>query len=199
MPIEYSAKPKGKAALPLLGRLGLVDPDVQCERRFDWLFLPDSKEMSVGEARVAAALIEHCRHTKSAHPRKAACTCEAMFADERVRRGISRRLEFDFWLPNFGVAIEFDGRQHFTRERGVTFEYYEGGFPFDIAAWAARCAKNVQDPDPPCRDWVRAFRDTVRDFRARAHGVCLMRLYYRDTSLATCDLKNLIDNARARA
>jgi hypothetical protein len=102
-----------------------------------------------------------------------------MLSDERAI-GRARTLELDFWLPAFGIAIEFDERQHFTRERRISLGLYKGTFPFDTERWLKLCSDGVADPDPPCRDWQRAFRDSVRDIRSRAAGLPLLRVYHRD-------------------
>jgi hypothetical protein len=178
--VVCAEKPKGKAALPLQNFLREVDPEVQCERRFEWLFLPKQAELFPAEGDVRDALIAHCRENREKHRFKTACDPDTLLVDQTVR-GRSRILEIDFYLPKHGLAIEFDERQHFTLERRASLAAYPGkDFPFDISKWSDLCSKSVIDYTPPCRDWQRAFRDSVRDIRCRAHGVPLIRIYYRD-------------------
>jgi hypothetical protein len=170
--------PKGQAARPLWNALKRLDPSVECEKTFDWLFVPGPDQRMRHESEVHAALVEHCRTTRTTHPKKSNCNCDGLYAMTPIGR--ARTLEFDFFLPQSGVAIEFDERQHFTKERRLTLNFYATDFPFDVERWKLLCSDRIVDPVPPCRDWQRAFRDTIRDFRAKAHGVKLLRIYYQD-------------------
>ena len=171
----HAARPKGRAAIPLWMALKKLDPQVQCELRFDWLFVPGPQDRSAQEAEVHAALVAHCRSTKSTHVRKSGCDCDRIY---EAPTGRSRSLEFDFFLPSRSLAIEFDERQHFTLERQITLNLYTGRYPFDVKRWKSllSCSASIVDPDPPCRDWQRAYRDAIRDFRARAQGIKLKRI-----------------------
>lgn len=173
-------RPKGKAAIPLHEVLKRIDPNVQCERQFEWLFLPKAEELLPAEAAIQIKLVEHCRDTRHRHPRKSTCDPDELFSDVR-NQGRTRRLELDFYLPSLNIAIEFDERQHFTAERQTALNAYPDlAFPFELARWASLCSDRVIDYDPPGRDWHRAFRDSVRDIRAREHNIPLLRLYYAD-------------------
>lgn len=182
MGVQWKATPGGKLSRHLFPLLKALDPDLQCERTFEWLFLPRAAERTALEIRLARTLIDHCWATRGRHPRKILCDPDVLFADGRIT-GRSRRLEFDFYLPRFNVAVEFDERQHFTDERRRTLELYDF-IPdgFDLNRWMALCSPRIIDAFPPCRDWERAYRDAVRDLRARANGMPLVRLYYRDFS-----------------
>lgn len=173
---------KGKAAIPLLKNLRIIDPNIRWEETFDWLFLPKSSERLKQEILILEALQEDCRQNKDQFTNnKKNCLYENIYSQDERIKGITRKLEFDFYLPNFNLAIEFDEKQHFTRERELTFEYYpDNGFSYDIQRWQELCSMEKNDPDPPCRDWQRAFRDAVRDLRARENGLPLLRLYVKD-------------------
>jgi hypothetical protein len=193
----FSTTPKGYASRPLFQALRRFDSSIQCERCFDWLFLPRSGERLSEETKVLSALREHCRRTKITHARKSKCNCDTIYDDGAIK-GISRRLELDFFLPKRNVAVEYDERQHFTKERRLTLEFYDlGNYPFDVDRWSSLCSDKIIDPDPPCRDWQRAFRDTVRDFRAREHGVRLIQLYYRDFDALILSQRQGIDRLAA--
>jgi hypothetical protein len=191
----FSLKPKGKAALSLWQHLQEIDPDVQCEKRFDWLFLPKEHECHPDEQKVRDALIKHCKDTKHLHPKKALTDHSTMFADKSIRVN-GRAIHLDFYLPKYGMAIEYDERQHFTEERSVALQSYpDADFPFSLADWKSRCSPAIQDPDPPYRDWQRAYRDSIRDLRARRHGVKLLRIAHGDynSEIKRSDCITLID------
>jgi hypothetical protein len=189
---EWSGIPRGKACIPILQILRDIDPDTQCESKFPWLFVPRENEFAGLERRVASELRTHCCQTRHRHPVKAKCDPDKLFAK------MARRLEFDFFLPRLNTAVEFDERQHFTEERRVTLECYRGlEVAFDRERWAQLCSPKIQDPDPPCRDWRRAFRDAVRDIRATQQGLRLVRIYEDDFNSAKCADVGALDRLRA--
>jgi len=97
-------------------------------------------------------------------------------------------------LPKYNLAIEFDELQHFTRERQLTFKYYpDNGFSYDVSKWQELCSMGKNDPYPPCRDWQRAFRDAVRDLRARENNLPLLRLYLNDFNEKTLKKEETFD------
>lgn len=175
-------KIKGKKAIPLLNNLRKIDHTVRWEQTFDWLFLPKSNERLKQETQILDALREDCRQNKNRFSNnKKNCRCEDIYSQDEKIIGITRKLEFDFYLPKFNLAIEFDELQHFTHERQLTFQYYpDSGFSYDVSRWKELCSMGKNDPDPPCRDWQRAFRDAVRDLRAHKNGLPLLRLYVND-------------------
>lgn len=198
----WKATPGGKLSRQLHDLLKTIDPEVQCERTFDWLYFPKGAERTATETKIADALIAHCRSQRERHARKALCDPAGLFVDPRIA-GRSRRLEFDFYLPSFHVAVEFDERQHFTDERRCTLELYDS-VPegFDLNRWMTLCSPRILDAFPPCRDWERAYRDTVRDLRAQANGLPLIRLYYRDFSARSvphAEMQSTVEQSIARA
>jgi hypothetical protein len=193
---QWSDKPKGSACRAIFQLLRGIDPEVQCERKFDWLFVPRANERSELEKQVFSALREHCRQRKDRHPVKATCDPDALLADAKIKAR-ARVLEVDFFLPSLNTAVEFDEKQHFTDERKISLQCY-GSLPvgFSMKRWIGLCSPNIQDPDPPCRDWVRAFRDAVRDIRAAQHGIKLVRIYYRDFGKSECAAPGAGDRLR---
>lgn len=193
---KYADKPKGKAALPLLELLRQLDPKVQCERQFDWLYLPKESELLPEELVVRNELIDHCRRTRMNHPKKSLCNPDSLLSDQ-ASKGRARMLELDFFLPQYGLGVEFDERQHFTVERKIALAAYPAtDFPFDRTKWAELCSDSILDYDPPCRDWQRAFRDSVRDFRCKANNLTLLRIFYRELPEA---IKARMENATSLA
>lgn len=181
-PIKKGAKVKGKAALPLYETLKVIDPEVIPEHQFAWLYLPRSEERTLVENKILKALQDHCIWTRGDYRNaKSKAKPANIYADDNKITGLTRKLEYDFYLPSFNVVIEFDELQHFTEERKITFDNYPSeGFSFDVLRWTALCDMKRNDGDPPERDWQRAFRDSVRDLRARDQGIPLIRLFVKD-------------------
>lgn len=197
--LDKLMKMKGKAAIPLLEQLKNIDPDIHCEKTFDWLFVPKKDERLDIENKILEALQNDCKENKSRFStKKKECVCEEdIYANDDKIKGTVRKLEFDFYLPNYNIAIEFDELQHFTHERGITFAHYpEDGFSYDIERWKKLCEMKKNDSDPPCRDWQRAFRDAVRDIRARENGISLIRLCVKDFNKKTFEDNVTIDKLK---
>lgn len=173
---------RGKAGIPLLRQLKIIDPNVQTEVKFDWLFLPKSNERTGQEDKIIKALWEDCQVRGESKFKNKKCSYEDIYVNDSSIKGVSRKLEFDFYLPKYNVAIELDENQHFTIERGITFDFYKKeNFIFDISEWKNRCFKlKKKDSDPLTRDWKRAFRDAIRDIRARENKLPLLRLYIKN-------------------
>jgi hypothetical protein len=180
MACESSPKPKGRAAILFWESLKSVFPDVQCERRFDWLALPIGDRASEIEANVRTALVDHCRETMlaQANPKKL-CTPELLA--EKLAQPSRPKLELDFYVPSLSLAFEFDEKQHFTAERAASLRCYQGNVHthFNTEEWIDKCnAIRAVDTDPIWRDWYRAYRDAVRDIRAAKNSVTLIRYAY---------------------
>lgn len=180
--INKKTKVKGKAALPLFEVLKTIDPDVSPEYQFPWLFLPKSEERMPVENEILKSLQSHCVATRGDYKNaKRKANPDNIYTDDSKIKGLTRKLEFDFYLPSFNVVIEFDELQHFTVERAVTLEHYPAeNFSFDVNRWKILCEMKKKDADPPERDWQRAFRDAIRDLRARKNGISLIRLFVKD-------------------
>jgi len=187
---------RGKAGIPLLKQLEIIDPNVQTEVKFDWLFLPNSNERTEQERRIIKALWKDCKVRGKTKFKNKSCNYEDIYTNDSNIKGASRKLEFDFYLPKFNIAIELDENQHFTLERGITFDFYKNDeFLFDIQEWKDRCLKlKKKDSDPLSRDWRRAFRDAIRDLRARDNNLPLLRLYIKNV-----DGKAFEDKANIRS
>jgi hypothetical protein len=190
---EWSDKPKGKACAHIANLLRQIDPALQYERSFDWLFVPTTRERTDEEHKVFSALLDHCQTRRHRHHKKALCDPGKLLSDASIG-GAARRIQVDFFLPSFNKAIEFDERQHFTEERRVSLECYPAvPLGFDRDRWIRLCSPMIQDSEPPCRDWTRAFRDAVRDIRLARHGSPLVRIYYRDFGASECTVPGVID------
>ena len=142
----------------------------------------------------------HCRENKHRNTKKALCDPDSLFLDRTIH-GRARSIELDFYLPNFNLAFEFDERQHFTDERKTSISAYpDWNFPSDRTRWYALCSQGVVDPEPPYRDWRRAFRDSIRDLRCFSNGVPLLRIYYEDLpDLNVPKIEALISSAKVKS
>lgn len=185
---RWSERSRGRSIQPLCDVLRRMGLHPQFEVQFSWLYLPAVKDATIEERRVAAALLDHADATVITMRRDIRCgravvgrLRKADCDPAEILTGLSSILALDVFLPNKTLAIEFDERQHFSEERGVSLDAYpDTDFPFDLARWRAQCTPKIYDPSPPGRDWQRAFRDAVRDLRCRANGLRLLRFHYSD-------------------
>jgi hypothetical protein len=186
---------RGKAGIPLLKQLNLIDPNVKTEFQFEWLFLPKSDERTTQEGNILKSLWEDCKSKAVIKFKNKYCDYKDIYTDDLKIKGVSRRLEVDFYLPKFNLIIELDESQHFTYERAITFKHYENEhFLYNIKNWENQCLKtNKKDSDPPTRDWKRAFRDSIRDLRAKQNNIPLIRLYYLDVNEQSLNIESNVD------
>jgi hypothetical protein len=186
-PSRWNKRSRGQAIQPLCEELKRQGHDPYFEVNFNWLDLPDVAEATAEERLVAEALLDHAAVTVAdmrellqsgsltGRLRKSAVDPSTVLT---IR---NKGLALDIWLPGANIAVEFDERQHFSEERGVSLDAYpDTKFPFDVGLWRNRCTPKIYDIDPPGRDWQRAFRDAVRDLRCRANGLRLVRVHYQD-------------------
>lgn len=93
-------------------------------------------------------------------------------------------LAFDFFLPRFDVAIEFDERQHFTPLRASALKEYPSTaeLGFDKERWIQLSEKiRAGDNSPIYRDEQRAFYDSLRDILAPRVGLKpVVRIFEED-------------------
>ena len=129
------------------------------EAKFDWLKVPDrvSKDGVLDEIYEKLVLIRGCKYFPTpCYP-----------------------LACDFFIPSKNLIIEYDERQHFTKQRAKSLAHYppDLNLGFDKAKWYEAC-ENIKaiDNDPIYRDEQRAFYDSVRDILAARNGMTLIRL-----------------------
>lgn len=172
----------GKAGIPLFEALKKIDPNVIDEHTFEWLFLPKSSEQLDKENTILQALWDDCKKRGSTKFQGKECDYRKIYYSDDKIKGRARRLEVDFYLPKYNLIIELDELQHFTEERKLTLDFYESNsFKYDINRWKDLCVSyEKKDSDPPERDWIRAFRDAVRDLRAQNNNTPLIRLFIKD-------------------
>ena len=93
-------------------------------------------------------------------------------------------LAFDLFLPNVGVAIEFDERQHFTPLRAAALRAYPSkmNLGFDKERWIQLSEQiRAGDNSPIYRDEQRAFYDSLRDVLAPRVGLKpVVRIFEED-------------------
>ena len=132
---------------------------VMTEAKFDWLKVPDraSKDGVLNRIYENLALIRGCKNFSTS--------------------GYS--LACDFFIPSKNLIIEYDERQHFTKQRAESLAHYplDPNLGFDKAKWCEACEKiKAIDNDPEYRDEQRAFYDSVRDILAAHNGMTLIRI-----------------------
>jgi very-short-patch-repair endonuclease len=129
------------------------------EAKFDWLKVPDcvSNDDVLDGIYENLASIRGCKYFPTpGHP-----------------------LACDFFIPSENLIIEYDERQHFTKQRAKSLAYYppDLNLGFDKDKWCEAC-ENIKatDNDPIYRDEQRAFYDSVRDILAARNGMTLIRI-----------------------
>ena len=132
---------------------------VMTEAKFDWLKVPDraSKDGVLDGIYENLALIRGCKNFSTS--------------------GYS--LACDFFIPSKNLIIEYDERQHFTKQRAESLAHYplDLNLGFDKAKWCEACEDiKAIDNDPIYRDEQRAFYDSVRDILAARNGMTLIRI-----------------------
>jgi hypothetical protein len=136
--------------------------EVEIEKSFDWLRVPSMDKMDETMSRIHGRL------------------CVIRGYHDFIKPG--RPLRCDFYIPNIGLVIEYDERQHFTMQRAATLRDYPTDLRlgFDKDEWIRACEKiKATDPDPVYRDEQRAFYDCLRDMLAARNGLLLVRLQHR--------------------
>ena len=132
---------------------------VMTEAKFDWLKVPDraSKDGVLDRIYGNLASIRGCKNFSTS--------------------GYS--LACDFFIPSKNLIIEYDERQHFTKQRAKSLAHYppDLNLGFDKDKWCEAC-ENIKaiDNDPEYRDEQRAFYDSVRDILATRNGMTLIRI-----------------------
>lgn len=138
---------------------------IETEAKFDWLVVPDRSSTDDVLASICEALGSFRGYKNFSTP------------------GV--KLKCDFFIPSESLIIEYDERQHFTEQRGITLNFYPESipFPFDIECWKKECNRiKAKDPDKktPFRDEQRAFYDSVRDILTARNGITLIRIKHGD-------------------
>lgn len=92
-------------------------------------------------------------------------------------------LPFDFVSEKQKIIIEYDERQHFTKQRYLALQGYskEICLHYDKKYWKELCmqinAKMNKKVDP-LRDEKRALYDSIRDITAYKNGYTLFRIFH---------------------
>ena len=87
--------------------------------------------------------------------------------------------EFDYYLPDVKVIVEYDEKQHFTFARKLSLQNYPPNINlnFSINEWVAYCETiNAKHKPWETRDEQRAYYDSVRDIEASRNGYTLIRI-----------------------
>lgn len=115
----------------------------------------------------------------------------------RARSVICRKLPFDFVCEKQKLIIEYDERQHFTKQRKIALMSYPSDLKlyYNKKMWLKACddinAKMKKKADP-FRDEKRAFYDSVRDIEAYRHGYKLIRVMHGQFDFSSKDAKEYL-------
>ena len=157
-PIPSKGMREQKKALELL-LSQLFSGDVVRDKSLDWMKTPDA--FSGVYRGIYDSLVQYRGDTKFArknyHP------------------------DCDFVCESKKLIIEYDERQHFSEARKRTLEAYPPDISlcFDRSLWIQMCERiQAKDNDPPNRDEIRAYYDSVRDIEAEKHGYKLLRIIH---------------------
>lgn len=93
------------------------------------------------------------------------------------------KLAFDFVCENQKMIIEYDERQHFTKQRKIALMSYPSDINlyYNRELWIKACDDinaKMEKENSPFRDETRAFYDSVRDIEAYRHGYKLIRIMH---------------------
>lgn len=163
---EIIFKPTGRVTPPdqrayLLELLRRRFGEVQMEKTFSWLRVPSSDAMDGSIKAIYEQLFRVRGYSDFAQAGTA--------------------LKCDFYMPRQGVILEYDERQHFTKQRAVALKSYpeDVKLGFDRHAWIAVSERvQAQDGNPVYRDEQRAFYDSLRDLLPTQHGMVTVRIQH---------------------
>ena len=147
---------------------------VETEKTYDWVTTPRKENIYVD----IIANIEKICGTRS-------------FAYKECK------LKFDFVCEKQKVIIEYDERQHFTKQRKIALMSYPSDIHlyYNKKIWLKACddinAKMKKKKDP-LRDEKRAFYDSVRDIEAYRHGYKLIRIMHGQFDFSRNDAKEYL-------
>lgn len=136
----------------------LCDGDLVCEKTFSWMKTPSD---IVGEYKELYNALSAYRGNKD-------------FAKKNIT------LRCDFVCEKKKIIIEYDERQHFSEARRVSLlSYPDIPLNYDRQLWIDACSDiQAKDNQPPNRDEVRAYYDSIRDINAAKHGYKLIRIMH---------------------
>jgi hypothetical protein len=132
---------------------------VQTEAVFDWLVVPQRREMDQTLSEIAEVLASIRGYSDFFVP--------------------GEYLRCDFFVPENKLIIEYDERQHFTLARAAALSHYPANLPigFDRNVWLSACETiRASDQTPSYRDEQRAFYDSLRDILASRRGYTVVRI-----------------------
>lgn len=103
-------------------------------------------------------------------------------------------LPFDFVCEKQKIIIEYDERQHFTKQRYLALQGYskEICLQYDKDYWKELCVQvdaKMNKKADPFRDEKRALYDSIRDIAAYRNGYTLFRIFHGQIDFSKGDEK----------
>lgn len=147
---------------------------VETEKRYDWATSPRTEKMYT----VIVTNIEKTCGTKS-------------FACKKYK------LAFDFVCEKQKLIIEYDERQHFTKQRKIALMSYPSDIQlyYDKKLWLKACDDInaiMRKKTSPYRDETRAFYDSIRDIESYRNGYRLIRIMHGQFDFSRDDAKEYL-------
>ncbi len=107
------------------------------------------------------------------------------------------KIAFDFACEKQKLLIEYDERQHFTKQRKIALLSYPSDLHlyFNKNMWLKACDDinaKMKKRNSPFRDETRAFYDSVRDIEAYRHGYRLIRIMHGQFDFSREDAKSYL-------
>lgn len=154
---SHNMKQQKKCIQNLLSDLFLK---VETEKKYDWAKTPR-------EEKIYADIIANLEELSGTR----------MFAYKKCK------LAFDFVCENQKMIIEYDERQHFTKQRKIALMSYPSDINlyYNRELWIKACDDinaKMEKENSLFRDETRAFYDSVRDIEAYRHGYKLIRIMH---------------------
>ena len=150
----------------------LCNGDLVCEKTFSWMKTPSD---IVGEYRGLYNALSAYRGNKD-------------FAKKNIT------LRCDFVCEGKKLIIEYDERQHFSEARRISLLNYPN-IPvyYNKQLWIDAC-RDIQEKDnqPPNRDEVRAYYDSIRDINAAKHGYKLVRIMHGQIDFEKAEAEEIV-------
>lgn len=150
----------------------LCDGDLVCEKTFSWMKTPS---YITGEYRDLYSALSSYRGNKD-------------FAKKNIT------LRCDFVCEGKKLIIEYDERQHFSEARRVSLlSYSDISVYYNRQLWIDACRDiQAKDNQPPNRDEVRAYYDSIRDINASKHGYKLVRIMHGQTDFEKAGAEEVV-------
>ena len=148
--------------------------EVETEKKYDWATSPRTEKVYMD----IIANIEKLCGTRS-------------FANKKYK------MAFDFVCEKQKLIIEYDERQHFTKQRKIALMSYPSNIRlyYEKKMWIKACDDintRLKSKDRPYRDETRAFYESIRDIESYRNGYRLIRIMHGQFDFSRDDAKGYL-------